>query len=29
MVFALFDLLGMLFAPRIGYLGDQRLYQLS
>jgi TnpA family transposase len=29
MVFALFDLLGMQFAPRIRDLGDQRLYRVS
>jgi hypothetical protein len=29
MVFALFDLLGMQFAPRIRDLGDQRLYRFS
>jgi len=28
-LFALFDLLGMQFAPRIRDLGDQRLYRLD
>ena len=29
LVFALFDLLGLQFAPRIRDLGDQRLYRLG
>jgi TnpA family transposase len=29
LVFALFDLLGMQFAPRIRDLGDQRLYRIT
>jgi TnpA family transposase len=29
LVFALFDLLGMQFAPRIRDLGDQRLYRFD